>query len=63
MSNPETTKLFVALRLAAEEAYQRDVVDTGMFNHIIGANLEYADKADWLECKIENWLTAAKMYD
>lgn len=37
---------------AAEMAYQDNVVDTRMEEHLIGGNNEYADKQDW----IESWL-------
>ena len=53
-----TTKLAAyerALRAAAEEAYQSEVVDTAMERLIIG-NQEFADKEDWIEQKMEEWM-------
>jgi len=45
-----------ALRIAAEEAYQNEVIDTGMKEHIIGPGMEYFSKEDWIESKIIGWL-------
>jgi len=59
MTSEITTKLQVALRIAAEESYQRDLVDTGMEKYTIGEGFEYADKADWIALKIDEWLETA----
>jgi hypothetical protein len=40
------------LAVAAELAYQSDVIDTQMERNLIGNGNEYADKQDW----IESWL-------
>ena len=47
-----------ALRRAAEEIYVNDVLDTEMEQHIIGDGLEYARKQDWIEAKIDDWMSS-----
>lgn len=61
MTNPEMTKLQVALRIAAEEAYERDLVDTCMEKYTVGAGKEYESKQDWLDCKIEERFEIAEV--
>ena len=45
-----------ALIIAANEAYQNEVVDTGMESYEIGDNGYYRDRKDWIDCKITSWL-------
>ena len=45
-----------ALIIAANEAYQNEVVDTGMEAYEIGDVGQYKDRNDWIECKITSWL-------
>jgi len=45
-----------ALIIAANEAYQNEVVDTGMESYEIGDNGYYRDRKDWIECKITSWI-------
>ena len=45
-----------ALRAAAEDLYQSDVVDTEMEHHIIGEGNEYGSKEQWIEEQMESWL-------
>lgn len=47
------------LLIAAQSAYDSDVVQTGMEDLIIGEGKEYADKEDWLESQMESWLARA----
>jgi hypothetical protein len=42
-----------ALKTAAEEAYQSEVVDTQMTESVINGTHE--SKADWIEERIESW--------
>jgi len=49
-----------ALQVAAEEAYQRDLVDTGMVDSYIGPRCEFASKDDWLSCKMDEWIAEAE---
>lgn len=49
--------LFGALKKAAEEAYKSEVLDTGMLDSWIGTDKEYASKEDWMEQRIEEWLS------
>ena len=45
-----------ALIVAANEAYQNEVVDTGMEAIEIGDDGPYKDKKDWIDCKITSWI-------
>lgn len=45
-----------ALKKAAKEAYQEQVVDTDMVHNTIGENNDFATKEDWIEEKMEEWL-------
>lgn len=47
------------IRIAAEEAYQREVIDTLMEESIIGEGKEYHHKEDWLQSKVDGWFTEA----
>lgn len=55
----ELTRLRRALRIAAVEAFQSDVVDTEMEHLMIGPELEYSSATDWINDKIDEWLTEA----
>ena len=46
------TKYGRALIVAAEEAYQSEVVDTDMERHWIGYDKEFSNKEIWIENKI-----------
>jgi hypothetical protein len=46
-------KYKAALWIAAEEAYQHEIVDTEM------ANLMEDSRAEWIEDKVQEWLTGA----
>lgn len=43
------------LKVALDEAYQQEVLDTGMESSWIGPEKEYADKSDWLQSKWAEW--------
>ena len=47
------------IRIAAEEAYQSEVIDTLMEESIIGEGKEYRHKEDWLQSKVDGWFTEA----
>ena len=47
------------IRIAAEEAYQNEVIDTLMEESIIGEGKEYRRKGDWLQSKVDSWFTEA----
>ena len=49
-----------ALRVAAKEMYQNEVVDTDMVHNIIGEGNECASKEDWIEDRMEGWLREGK---
>lgn len=53
------TIIRTALRIAAEEAYQRDVVDTGMVDLVVGPGNDFSDREDWIEQKMDEWHDAA----
>lgn len=55
-----TARLAAALRVAAQEAYQGDIVATYMEPYVVGPGKEYADKDDFLNQKIDEWLEEAK---
>ena len=48
-----------ALALAAEEAYQNEVVDTDTEHMTIGKDQEYASKEEWIETRITGWIEEA----
>jgi hypothetical protein len=48
-----------ALRIAAEEAFKSEVVETEMFASCIGAGQEYATAEEWIEMRIDEWLERA----
>jgi len=43
---------------ALEEAYQSEVIDTGMEEENIGKDNEYSDKEDWMWCRLKIWKDA-----
>lgn len=45
-----------ALVNAANEAYKNEVLDTGMFDSLVGRGRDYEDKWDWIGQRIEEWL-------
>lgn len=49
-----------ALRVAAEEAYQRDMLDTGMEKYTVGVGKEYESKEDWIAEKMDEWRAEAE---
>jgi len=51
----EVERLRGIIHAALEEAYQDEVIDTDMEDSLIGEYKEYADKADWNECRIREW--------
>jgi hypothetical protein len=55
----ELTRYKRALWIAAEEAYRDEVVAPEMETLIIGPADEYATKKDWLEDRVEYWLSEA----
>lgn len=58
--NHHIEQLEEALRVAAQESYRRDLIDTRMEWLYIGAEKEYADKDDFIGQKIDEWLEEAK---
>ena len=48
--------LSVALLCAADEAYKNDVLDTEMEEMLVGKDLEFSDKDDWIMQKLQEWL-------
>lgn len=50
----------IALRIAAEEFYQRKVVMTGIEHRLIGLGRGYASKKEWIELQMEDWLAKAR---
>lgn len=56
----EVERLRKALRCAAIQAYQSEVVEPQMADLIIGRDLEFADKDDWIEQRIAEWLDSAQ---
>ena len=56
MRKVELARYEKALRVAAEEAYKSEVVDTEMESSIIGEGEEYCSKEDWIETRMEGWL-------
>ena len=50
-----------ALRVAAEQAYKDEVVDTGMEELIIGEDNAFFDKNEWVACRMSEWLEEAEI--
>lgn len=50
-----------ALTIAAREAYNSEVIETGMVEHIIGNGKDYATALEWIEERISYWLEQAEM--
>ena len=53
-------QLVAAIKVAAEEVYQNEIVDTNMEELNIGKGKEFVDKEDWIKTKIENWMLEVK---
>lgn len=50
-----------ALRVAAVEAYISEVIETGMYEEIIGVDKDFPTKALWIQDRIESWLEEAEI--
>ena len=50
-----------ALRVAAEQAYKDEVIDTCMEELIIGEDNDFYDKQDWIACRMAEWLEEAEI--
>lgn len=50
-----------ALRIAAEQAYQNEIVDTQMEQSLIGEDKEYADKEDWIGSRMMEWIAESRL--
>lgn len=48
-----------ALRIAAEQAYEEEVVSTGMEPLIVGEDNDFANKKEWVDARIDEWLEMA----
>lgn len=57
----EINLLHRALRVAAVEAYQNEIVDTEMFNLTIGSKREFPTVKDWINYRIDTWLQQAEL--
>lgn len=55
----DTSLLNRALRIAALEAYISEVIETEMYEHIIGTDKEFPTKDSWIQDRIDTWLQAA----
>lgn len=49
-----------AIKLAAKEAYQHEIIDTCMEGIEIGGDRDYETKEDWLEVRIDSWVEEAE---
>lgn len=57
-------KAEAALRIAAEDAYKEEVIETDMKDILIGEGKDYANREEWLEDRLESWsrrVTLARM--
>jgi hypothetical protein len=54
------TLLRLALHEAAMEAYQAEVVDTGMVDLTIGEDMDYATAGEWRAARMDEWLAEAE---
>ena len=41
---------------ALEDAWQAEIIDPEMYESEIGPDNTYADKADWLDSKLTDWM-------
>ena len=41
--------------LAAEYAYEDEVIDTGMYSLVIGCDEDFATKEEWIDARIQEW--------
>ena len=48
-----------ALFVAAEEAFESEVVETQMVSIIIGKLNEFSSREDWIDSKVCEWLEVA----
>jgi hypothetical protein len=60
-SDNELNLLKRALKIAAVEAYQNELVDTDMVGYTIGTDKEYSTVKDWMDARMESWLTEAEL--
>lgn len=49
-----------ALYIAAEAAYESEVIDTGMRDILIGEEKDFESRKDWIEERVQEWLDAAE---
>lgn len=50
-----------ALRIAAIEAYQSEVVETEMVSLLIGPRERWANSEDWIQARVRGWLEEADL--
>ena len=55
----DSITLLAVLRVAAIEKFKDTVLDTEMFELMVGNGLEYADREDFISQTIEGWITEA----
>jgi len=60
-TDKEVNLLRRALKVAAIEAYQHEVVDTEMDSLIIGNDKEFSSINDWIKDKVDSWLQEAEL--
>ena len=52
-----------ALKIAATEAYNSEVIDTEMFDLVIGSENEFESKHQWIQDKMDGWLYDGALQD
>jgi len=50
-----------ALYIAAEQAYQAEVVKTEMEPLVIGEDYHFANKEEWIAARVQEWLEEAEL--
>lgn len=50
-----------ALYIAAQVAYENEVVDTQMVESMIGKDCDFATKEEWIQARVEEWLEEAAL--
>lgn len=50
-----------ALRIAAVEAYHSEVIDTEMYDHLIGSDKEFPTIDSWIQDRINSWRQEAEL--
>ena len=50
-----------ALRIAAVEAYHSEVLETGMYELVIGTGKEYPTADMWIRDRINQWIQEAEL--